>query len=166
MLGCEYKEEEIMRRFLLALPPKFKQIAASIDTLLDFKSKLVDELIGRLNPSKGRINHNARKSIVSLNLTEDELVARLSSRLKVSGNGGLDRSKESSSSNNKCGHRRGKDHGLGSHGGNHGGGNSTRRGNEGAGVRGGENAGRGGSGTSGDVTSDECRYCSKKGHWA
>jgi hypothetical protein len=126
----------------------------------------VDELISRLKPSEERINRNAGKSIASLNLTEDELVVQLSSRPNVSGNGGLDRLKESPSSNNKRGRGRGKVHGSGGRGGNRGGGNTTGRGSEGAGVCGGENAGRGGGGTSGDVTSDECRYCGKKGHWA
>jgi hypothetical protein len=59
VLGCEYKEEEIVHRFLLVLPPKFEQIAALIETLLDMESMLVDELIGRLKPSEERINRNA-----------------------------------------------------------------------------------------------------------
>jgi hypothetical protein len=86
------------------LPPKFEQIMASIETLLDLESMSIDELIGRLKPSEERINRNAGKSIASLNLMEDELVARLSSRLKVTGNGGSNRLKESSSSNNQHGH--------------------------------------------------------------
>jgi transposase InsO family protein/ribosomal protein L15 len=153
-------------RFLLALPPKFEQITVSIETLLDLESMSVDELIGRLKPSEERINRNAGKSIASLNLTEDEPVARLSSRLKVPGNGGSDRSNESPSSNNKRGRGRGKGPGSGGRGGNRGGGNTTGRGGKGAGARGGENAGRGGGGTSGDVASDECHYYGKKGYWA
>jgi hypothetical protein len=100
----------------------------------------VDELIGRLKPSEERINRNAGKSIVSLNLAEDELVAQLSSHLKVSGNNGSDRSKEPSSSNNKHGHGCGRGHGSG--------------------------IGHGGGVSSNDVATDECRYYSKKGHWA
>jgi hypothetical protein len=75
VLGCEYKEEEIMRWFLLALPPKFEQITSLIETLLDLETITVDELIGWLKPSEERINRNGGKSITSLNLTEDELVA-------------------------------------------------------------------------------------------
>jgi hypothetical protein len=97
---------------------------------------------------------------------KDELVARLSSHLKVSGNGGLDRFKESSSSGGKHGHGRDKGCRSGGRGGNCGGDNSTGRGSEGASVHSGENAGRGGCGSSSDVANDECRYCSKKGHWA
>jgi hypothetical protein len=93
VLGFEYKEEEIVRRFLVPLPPKFEQIATSIETLCDLDTITVDELIGRLKPSEEQINRNNGKSIASLNLTEDELVARLSSRLKTSGNGGGDRQK-------------------------------------------------------------------------
>jgi hypothetical protein len=33
VLGFEYEEEVVVRRFLLALPPKFEQIVASIETL-------------------------------------------------------------------------------------------------------------------------------------
>jgi hypothetical protein len=103
---------------------------------------------------------------VILNPMKDELVARLSSHLKVSGNGGLDRLKESSSSGGKHGHGHGKGCGSGGRGGNCGGDNSTERGSEGASVHGGENAGRDGGGSSSDVANGECRYYSRKGHWA
>jgi hypothetical protein len=48
VLGFEYKEEEIVRRFLAALPPKFEQITTSIETLCDMDTITVDELIGWL----------------------------------------------------------------------------------------------------------------------
>ena len=89
-------------------------------------------------------------------MTEDELVAWLSSRLKMTGNGGGDRHKESSSGSGKRG--RGRGGGRGSSSGGRGGG----RGDGDTGDRGGGNAGRGNSG----VAKDECRYCGKKGHWA
>jgi hypothetical protein len=157
VLGFEYKEEEIVRWFLAALPPKFEQIATSIETLCDLDTITVDELIGWLKPSEERINRNQGKSVASLNLTEDELVARLSSRLKMTGNGGgADRHKESSSGGGKRGRGRGGGCGSssGSRGGAHGGGDT--------GDRGGGNVGRG----NGDVAKDECRNCGKKGHWA
>jgi hypothetical protein len=66
------------------LPPKFEQIAASIETLLNLETISINELISRLKPSEKRINRNGGNSITSLNLTQDELVARLSSQLKVS----------------------------------------------------------------------------------
>jgi hypothetical protein len=149
-----------VRRFLAALPPKFEQIATSIETLCDLDTITVDELVGRLKPSEERINRNNGKSIASLNLTEDELVARLSSRLKASGNGGGDRQEESSSGGGKRGHGRGRgpDSSSGGHGGGRGGSNT--------GDRSGRSAGRGSSEGSSDVAKDQCRYCGKKGHWA
>jgi hypothetical protein len=160
VLGFEYKEEEIVRRFLAALPPKFEQIAASIETLCDLDTIIVDELIGWLKPSEERINRNNGKSIASLNLTEDELVALLSSRLKTSGNGGGDRQKESSSGGGKRGHGRGRGRGSSS------GGRSSGRGGGNTGDRSGGSAGRGSGEGSSDVAKDQCRYCGKKGHWA
>jgi hypothetical protein len=139
---------------------------ASIETLLDLESMLVDELIDRLKPSEERNNRNARKSIESLNLMEDELVAWFSSCLKVSSNDGSNRSKKPSSSNNMRGRRCGKGHGLGGHGGNCGGSNSAGHNGEGTGMRTSENVGRGGGVSSNDVAHDECRYCGKKGYWA
>jgi hypothetical protein len=121
---------------------------------------IVDELIGRLKPSEERINRNNGKSIASLNLTEDELVARLSSRLKTSGNGGGDRQKESSSGGDKRGRRRGRGRGSSSSGcgGGRGGGNTR--------DHSGGSTGRGSGKGNNDVAKDQCRYCGKKGHWA
>jgi hypothetical protein len=58
VLGFKYKEEEIVRRFPAALPPKFEQITTSIETLCDLDMITVDELIGRLKPSEERINRS------------------------------------------------------------------------------------------------------------
>lgn len=46
VLSDEYTEEEIVRKFLQALPTRFDQIAASIETLLDLSKVKVDELVG------------------------------------------------------------------------------------------------------------------------
>jgi hypothetical protein len=98
VLGFEYKEEEIVRRFLQALPPRFEQIATSIEMLVDLETITVDELIECLKLSKERINHDGGSAIVSLNLTEDELIAKITSRLKIAGGGNTDQQKEASSS--------------------------------------------------------------------
>ncbi|WVZ61596.1 hypothetical protein U9M48_011448 [Paspalum notatum var. saurae] len=152
VLGDAIKEEQVVRKFLQALPPRFEQIASSIETLLDLSDVFVEELIGRLKATEERHNLGGSNSIASLNLTEDELVARLSSRLQLtgsgggsssgggSGSGGSERGKESSSSSSKRGHGRG---------------------------RGGGRSGGGRSGSDGgNVAGNECRYCGKKGHWA
>jgi hypothetical protein len=109
VLGDDYTEEEIVRKFLQALPPRFDQIAASIETLLDLADVTVDELIGRLKAPEERLGQSGDDCpIAKLNLTEDELVVRLSSRLKMTGNGGSERGKESFSSS-----KRGRDRGRG-----------------------------------------------------
>jgi hypothetical protein len=161
VLRVEYKEEDIVRQFLLALPPKFEQITASIKTLLNLETITIDELIGQLKPSDKHINRSNRKSIASLNLTKDELVVHVTSCLKVSGHGGLERSKQSSSSGSKCRHDRGK--GRASSGGkcrhDRGkgrgtGGCSRNHGGRNTGSHSGEGASRDGGAMSGDVMSD------------
>jgi hypothetical protein len=87
VLGFEYKEEEIMRKFLLALPPKLEQIATSIEMLLDLEMVTDDELVGRLKPSEERINRNGGGTVASLNITKDELIMKLMSCLKITGGG-------------------------------------------------------------------------------
>jgi hypothetical protein len=146
VLRVEYKEEDIVRQFLLALPPKFEQITTSIKTLLNLETITIDELVGQLKPSEECINHSNQKSIASLNLTKDELVACMTSRLKVSGHGGPECSKQSSSSGGKCRLGRGKGRGTGGCSGNHGGRNT--------GSHSGEGASRDGGVMSGDVVSD------------
>jgi hypothetical protein len=101
VLGCEYKEEEIVRRFLQALPPKF-------ETLLDLETISINELIGRLKPSEERINRSGGSAIVSLNLTEDELITKITSWHKIAGGGNTDQQKEASSSGGKRGRGRDK----------------------------------------------------------
>jgi hypothetical protein len=90
VLGTDYTDEEILRRFLQALPPRYDQIVASIETLLDLTDISLDELIGRLKPVEEKMNRGDKESEARLNLTEDELVARVSSRLKVAGSGNKD----------------------------------------------------------------------------
>ncbi|KAG8082876.1 hypothetical protein GUJ93_ZPchr0014g46611 [Zizania palustris] len=144
-LGKPYSEEDIVRKFLQVVPPKFDQIAASIETLLELSEVTVDELIGRLKAME-RVGVRGDSAIARLNLTEDELLAKLSSRLKMTAPGG---SKEASS-----GGERGRGYGRGCGRGRGGG-------------RDGNGRSRGGAG--GDdktVAHDECRYCGKKGHWA
>jgi hypothetical protein len=99
VLGFEYKEEEIVRRFLQVLPPRFEQIATSIETLVDLETIMVDELIGHLKP----INRGGSSSIASLNLTEDELITKITSRLKIADGGSTNQQKEVSWSGGKRG---------------------------------------------------------------
>ncbi|WVZ59800.1 LOW QUALITY PROTEIN: hypothetical protein U9M48_009898 [Paspalum notatum var. saurae] len=95
VLGGGLKEEEIVRKFLQALPPRFEQIASSIETLLDLED--VTLLIGRLKATEERHGYSGNDTIAKLNLTEDELVARISSRLQLTGGGSGSNSGVSSS---------------------------------------------------------------------
>ena len=47
-LGDDHTEPTVVRRFLQALPPRYHQIAMSIETLLDLDEMSVEELVGRL----------------------------------------------------------------------------------------------------------------------
>jgi hypothetical protein len=109
----KYKEEEIVRRFLQVLPPRFGQIATSIETLVDLETITVNELIGHLKPSEEQINRGGGSTIASLNLTEDELIAKITSRLKIAGGGNTDQQKEASSPGGKRRRGHGRGHGKG-----------------------------------------------------
>jgi hypothetical protein len=92
-----------VHKFLQPLLPKFEQIATSIETLLDLGMVIAYEWVGRLKPSKERINRNGGGVLASLNLIEDELVSKISWRLKITGGGNTDLQKEVSSSGGKWG---------------------------------------------------------------
>jgi hypothetical protein len=69
VLRNTYTEEEIVRQFLQALPPRFDQIVASIETLLDLADVSLDQLIGRLKPVEEKMNRGNEESLANLNLT-------------------------------------------------------------------------------------------------
>jgi hypothetical protein len=149
VMGNSCTEEEIVRRFLQALPPKFDQIAASIETLLDPANVSLDELTGRLKPVEEKMNRDRKEAVGKLNLMEDELVALLSSWLKATGSNSPGSSKEGSSGSKRV-RGRGK--------------NNASRGCTATGGRASSGGGHGSGG--GDIAGNQCRYCSKKGHWA
>lgn len=146
-------EEKLVRKFLQALPGRYYQIAMSIETCLDPGDMSVEELIGRLKSAKER--HDLGASVARLNLTEDELVARVAARMNLSG--------EASSGVNRgtsLSQKRGRGRG-------HGGGGSRGGGPRPPWARGGNDgyAGRTGGGNSEPVDDNQCKYCGKTGHW-
>ena len=148
VLGEGYSEPEIVRKFLQATPPRYAQIVMAIETLLNPDDMTVEEMIGRLKAAEERhdLGGGAGSSTARLNLTEEELVARVVSRLQLSGEGASGGGRSPSSN-----WRRG-----------HGGGLS-----QGGGSGGGSKSSAGGSGKKKKViASDECKYCGKLGHWA
>jgi hypothetical protein len=109
ILGEEHGEEEIVRKFLEALPDRFEQIAVAIETLLDLEDVSLDELVGRLKATEERLNRSkgrggggsggggAGKEIDGkLYFTEEQVIARLASRLNINSDGSAARDKASS----------------------------------------------------------------------
>ncbi|CAD6254211.1 unnamed protein product [Miscanthus lutarioriparius] len=68
----------------------------AIETLLDLNDTSLEELIGRLKAAEERFNLGGTGSVARLNLTEDELVARVVSKLQLSGEGASGGGKASS----------------------------------------------------------------------
>ena len=154
ILGEEHEEEEIVRKFLEALPDRFEQIAVAIETLLDLEDVSLDELVGRLKATEERLNRTkgrggggsgssgAGKEIDGkLYFTEEQVIARLASRLNINSDGSARRGKAPS-------------------------GPGKRRGGTGRGKERGKDA-RSGPPKGGDGGEDDdcCHYCGKSGHW-
>jgi hypothetical protein len=132
----------------------------SIETLLELEEVPVEELVGRLKAAEERYGlTGGGTGLAQLNLTEDELVARLSKRLQINTDKG-----SGSSSGPSGGQQRGRGGGRGGRGG------SRQRSSDVASrEKKGEGGARGDGGvrSSGrDVARDECRYCGNRGHWA
>jgi hypothetical protein len=144
VFGNEYTEEEVVRKFLQALPSRFDQIAASIETLLDLSEISVDELVGRLKVAEERLVQERGVVLPRLNLTADELVSRITSRLKITGNGGSCSTGGSSVPGNDQARGRGCGHGRDRNGGRRGGARSGRHGRL--------------------IANGECHYCGNTGH--
>ena len=135
----EVEEAKVVAKILRSLPPRFKQIAIAIKTLLDISTMSVADLTGRLKEAEeafeeapASLQHEGK-----LYLTEEEWDARRKKRETENHSGG------------------------GASGGR---GRAGRRG----GGRRGRGRARGDSSPGGQSkpTGDECRRCGKMGHWA
>jgi hypothetical protein len=76
-LGGKVDEEDAVRKFLRVVPPKYSQIALSIETLVDLSTLSIEDLTGRIIAADDRYE----KDIIggaggSLLLTEEEWMAR------------------------------------------------------------------------------------------
>lgn len=135
-LGDEVKDAEIVSKILRTLPPRFKQIAIAIKTLLDPSKMTVAELTGRLQEAEEELQEppTTLQHEGKLYLTEEEWDAKRKKREAEFHTGG-------------AGRRGG--------GGRFGGGRQGR-------GRGRAGSSSGGN----KPTGDECRRCGKMGHWA
>jgi hypothetical protein len=165
-LGDDIDEPAVVRRFHQALPKHYHQIAMAIETLLELGEVSIKELVGRLKAAEERyVLTNGGVGVAQLNLTEDELVMRLSKRLQINTDKGAGSSGASGSQTRGRGGGRDKPGRGGRHKGADGG---TREKKGDGGVRGdsGMRDDGGARGSSRDVARDECRYCGTRGHWA
>lgn len=81
ILGDPVDEPKIVEKFLRVVPPKFSQIALSIETLLDVGSLSIEEVTCRLKAAEERLNPGGGANDGGkLLLTAEEWVARLKAR--------------------------------------------------------------------------------------
>jgi len=137
LLGDDLKEERAVEKFLRVVPPRYAQVALSIETLLDLSELTVEELTGRLKAAEERYGlDGVAQGGSSLLFTHEEWMARQQKTDQAGATGG--------SSNQAAG-------GGGRRGG--GGGGRSR-------GRGGGRGGRGNQSSSGSAArkNDKCHY--------
>ncbi|BFI29120.1 hypothetical protein MPTK2_2g90320P [Marchantia polymorpha subsp. ruderalis] len=127
----------IILKYLRVVPKQYKQMARSIESLLDLSTMSIEELTGRLKVCDEHDDEDEEEDTGGgkLLLTEEQWRARMNQGAPSGGGGG----------NSSCKQNR----------------------NKGRGRDCARDKGHAGTGTSGGPTrDDECRYCSKRGHWA
>jgi len=147
ILGDLEPEPKVVAKYLRVARPRYRQLVISIETLLDINELTIEEVTGRLKAvDEGHdTGGGSSSSTARLNHMEEELVARVVSRLQLSGEGGSGATRPPPSKQ-----RRGR-----------GGGSS-----QGGGRGGGSKPPAGGDGKKKKIAGDECAYCDKMGHWA
>jgi len=76
-LGEKVEEGRVVKKILRVLPPRYNQIACSIEMLLDLNKQSVEELVGRMRVAEDRCGvEAAADGIERLLLTEEQWEAR------------------------------------------------------------------------------------------
>jgi hypothetical protein len=85
-LGEEVEELRVVRKLLRVVPPKFNQVAASIEMLCDLKTMPLEELVGRLRVAENRFClEETTDELGRLLLTEEQWQARRRSKNRAHG---------------------------------------------------------------------------------
>ena len=88
-LGEKVEEGRVVKKILLVLPPRYNQIACSIEMLLDLNKLSVEELVGRLRVAEDRCGMEAAADGVErLLLTEEQWEAHRRQHSKDRARGG------------------------------------------------------------------------------
>ncbi|XP_066311111.1 uncharacterized protein [Miscanthus floridulus] len=147
ILGDPELEPKVVAKYLHVARPRYRQLIISIETLLDINKLTIEEVTGRLKAADDGhdTGGGSGSSTACLNHTEEELVARVVSRLQLSGEGGSGARWPPPSKQQR----------------GHGGGSS-----QGGGRGGGSKPPAGGDGKKKKIAGDECAYYGKMGHWA
>ncbi|CAA0806572.1 Gag-Pol-related retrotransposon family protein [Striga hermonthica] len=96
--GVTITDEEAVAKYLRVVPPKYAQIALSIETLIDMSTLTIEDVTGRMRAVDDRVETATISTSGKLLLTEEEWAARMRER----------RPGESSSSRGGYGKHRGK----------------------------------------------------------
>jgi len=70
-------DEEVASKYLHVVPPKYTQIALSIETMLDMSTLMIEDLTGRLRMVDDLTGVTATSADGKLLLTEEEWTARM-----------------------------------------------------------------------------------------
>ncbi|XP_073358204.1 uncharacterized protein [Aegilops tauschii subsp. strangulata] len=77
ILGDKVTEEKAVRKFLRVVPPRYSQIALSIETLVDLDTLSIEDLTGCLKAAEERFDHGGSgQAGGSLLFTEEQWLAR------------------------------------------------------------------------------------------
>jgi hypothetical protein len=140
VLGDPVDNKMVILKVLRVVPKQYKQMAQSIESLIDLKNMSIEELTGRLKVCEKDDENEAEEVAGSgkLLLTEEQWMERSKQHDDGGSSGGGGSHHSSKNRQNKnCGRNGAHDKG---------------------------HAGRGAGG--GAARDDECRYCGKLGHWA
>lgn len=80
ILGDKIEENRVVKKFLHVVPPRYSQVAISIETLVDLQTLLVEELIGRLKAVEERYEQENTDDASGHLLLAEEWFVRMKQR--------------------------------------------------------------------------------------